>query len=601
METSERLKNLSIQALEAIKEDVTKSILPEDTLGVIHGKILNVSNGIAPDIVDLANTAFFVAEIFGMSLTLDDYKVPFKSYCTFKDGRCTLNLDHIDDEKIQIIKKISELTVDNYHWNARINDVLWVTNKNRTNAHKAIYCYIEIAYDDTNTHAALIAAERACQLHGVIAGDEPTRLKLVSLIQKNAPFDKAEPTGFLRFSWIEILLKIAKKDELEEITKIIDDSITESQKQTDWRKARKYVRLNIKISGFRGDDQKMETCKQLETDLYVMELEHSKKHMPPQMLQHLYTKAITACSNVKGRKEQRKVLLNELLDIQLEIPGTLQKMNEGQNITEAVVKFREDIQEKTFIEALEHISLCALEDSKSKAFENTKKIISDYPLGSLFGKIMLDEKGKIITKSNSLSQKDIEAGNIRASVAENMRFSFLVSGGIVQNCIPLLHYKYRIRKTDLDELITDNPFIPTHRQYQFRDGIWNGLNGNWTESLYVLTPLIENSLREVMRRTGYHTVKIDADGVQREKPLTDFIYEKDFEEIFGEDQAFQLQVLLCDVNGMNLRNNVAHGLVTDGLAYSEYAAFLWAQAVQLCFRIQKLFYHAVNKPTESEV
>ena len=47
-----------------------------------------------------------------------------------------------------------------------------------------------------------------------------------------------------------------------------------------------------------------------------------------------------------------------------------------------------------------------------------------------------------------------------------------------------------------------------------------------------------------------------------------------------------MQVLLTDKAGLNLRNQVAHGLLTDGMALSEVGSFIWAMMILLCANFQ---------------
>lgn len=600
MNTFDRLSLVSIENFKQIRQEIQKIISKHDSLTQIKDKISILSDGYNLDQSGLRDTAFFVAEIFGMMITLDDYKVPFKAYCTLADGRTTLCLDHITGERIDVVNQTLALGIDSDAANARLNDVLWTINKDVANAKEAIKYYLAIAdtsHEQFNSDP-LIASERAIQLWGQINGGEEMRLKIYNVILNNAPLDQTEPDGFLKFNWIELLPKLANKAEIASIVLKINGFINESRLQRNWRKARKYNRLNLKLYGFLGDTMKNEAAKQLEVDLYVEELEDAKLNgLNPSQLQHLYTKAITSSFNVSGRKLLRKKLLDELQDIQAEIPHTLTKISEGVDVSKAVLNIKKEIEQKTILEALEYVSSIALEKDKTKSYKSTKEILGESPLHAMFGRTMLDEKGKVINKSEGISLADISSGNIRDIVSQHTLMHFAVNGGVAINSVALLQSKYRLRKSDLDDLVFQNPFIPQHREYQFRDGLWNGLCGNWTESLYVLTPLLENSLRELMRRTGFSTVKMDQNGLQKEINLTDFIYDAAFKEIFGEDLSFQLQVLLVDPNGLNIRNNVAHGLVPDGLAYSEYAAFFWAQVLHLCFRFQRLFYNKMSQAT----
>jgi hypothetical protein len=45
--------------------------------------------------------------------------------------------------------------------------------------------------------------------------------------------------------------------------------------------------------------------------------------------------------------------------------------------------------------------------------------------------------------------------------------------------------------------------------------------------------------------------------------------------VFGQDKLFELKALFANSIGPNLRNEVAHGLLTDNAAYSASPVYAW--------------------------
>ena len=75
---------------------------------------------------------------------------------------------------------------------------------------------------------------------------------------------------------------------------------------------------------------------------------------------------------------------------------------------------------------------------------------------------------------------------------------------------------------------------------------------------------------------------LDDQGIQDERPLNDILYCSEVEEIFGEDVAFDLRGLLVERYGSNLRNRVAHGLMSFDGFYSIETAYFWWITLRLC-------------------
>ena len=58
---------------------------------------------------------------------------------------------------------------------------------------------------------------------------------------------------------------------------------------------------------------------------------------------------------------------------------------------------------------------------------------------------------------------------------------------------------------------------------------------------------------------------------------------EELKQIYNDDDLiFDLQGLLVEHHGSNLRNETAHGLLDDGQMGTEEAMYLWALTLRLC-------------------
>ena len=60
--------------------------------------------------------------------------------------------------------------------------------------------------------------------------------------------------------------------------------------------------------------------------------------------------------------------------------------------------------------------------------------------------------------------------------------------------------------------------------------------------------------------------------------------------------SFEIKALFCDPFGSNLRNEVAHGLLDDGVCWSVYAVYAWWFGLKLVFNT---FFNTLRKGTEN--
>ena len=108
------------------------------------------------------------------------------------------------------------------------------------------------------------------------------------------------------------------------------------------------------------------------------------------------------------------------------------------------------------------------------------------------------------------------------------------------------------------------------------------LEGDFLIAAHLLIPQIENSVRHILRAKDVATSGVDSNGIQNERNLNDTLYTPEIQEVFGPDIVFDLQGILVERYGVNLRNKMAHGLVGHSSFFSTDVSYLWALTLRLC-------------------
>lgn len=93
---------------------------------------------------------------------------------------------------------------------------------------------------------------------------------------------------------------------------------------------------------------------------------------------------------------------------------------------------------------------------------------------------------------------------------------------------------------------------------------------------------MEHLVRLHLKNGGAQTVHVDDEtGVGTEKGLKALLDLPEAVPVLGEDLAFELHALLVAPEGPNLRNRLAHGLLTDAEAWSASTVYAWWLALRL--------------------
>lgn len=97
-------------------------------------------------------------------------------------------------------------------------------------------------------------------------------------------------------------------------------------------------------------------------------------------------------------------------------------------------------------------------------------------------------------------------------------------------------------------------------------------------------------VRIQLQEAGVRTTIIEnGTNIEQEIGFSKLVEKEKFEDIFGKDLSFELKALFCDGAGPNLRNNVAHGLLSSNEMNSVYSVYCW----WLCFKLVFInFYNA---------
>lgn len=140
--------------------------------------------------------------------------------------------------------------------------------------------------------------------------------------------------------------------------------------------------------------------------------------------------------------------------------------------------------------------------------------------------------------------------------------------------------------SDLFPLVGGSLLVPKGHMYLFAKGLHAGLHGDMITAVHILMPQLEHALRWFIE-TNFDIVMIrqNDDGTQAVSLMKRIIANKELASVLGEDMMFLLDGLLIRQESSNLRNNLAHGLLSDG-GFGPDAVYFWWLCLHLCSRLR---------------
>jgi hypothetical protein len=143
--------------------------------------------------------------------------------------------------------------------------------------------------------------------------------------------------------------------------------------------------------------------------------------------------------------------------------------------------------------------------------------------------------------------------------------------------------KFKFTPAELiDQMLVGSPLFREDRREFFEQGFAAYENGDYMKAIHVLVPQVENMMRELLGVLG--AGKSKPNPLQAHlfdhKNMNDFFREPLVSESMEESLYLFLKSLYIDRRGLNLRNDLAHGLV-EAAAFSEQNASLVIQSIIL--------------------
>jgi len=168
--------------------------------------------------------------------------------------------------------------------------------------------------------------------------------------------------------------------------------------------------------------------------------------------------------------------------------------------------------------------------------------------------------------------------------SEEIRRQVLVRGSIEAARFSINAQHYIDEETVLP-LLQHSQFVADYQLRTYAKGIARFFQGDFVSATYVLTPLLENSLRHVLKAEGHDvTVFDDVAQTQQDRTISSLFEQMrtPLNDIFGEPMVDDLDRVFLRKPGPYLRHSLAHGLFTDNTPYGADAIYACWLIFHLC-------------------
>jgi len=120
--------------------------------------------------------------------------------------------------------------------------------------------------------------------------------------------------------------------------------------------------------------------------------------------------------------------------------------------------------------------------------------------------------------------------------------------------------RYALDAAKLLQYLYKSPVFENSKRGILQRGLQSYFAGDVLCALHLLIPQIEDAVRNLVELVGGTVLKRGRGGGLHLKTLDELLRDEQVKRVLGEDVSLYLRVLLTDQRGINLRNNVCHGI-----------------------------------------
>jgi hypothetical protein len=519
-----------------------------------------------------------LSDITSMRMKLDSPEEPFGPMMVLHGGR-TATVDDLEESHLSVLGDVLSDIADS-ELKARISDVLCFRKPDYRMADLAISSYLESAkaLEDPNHWPATVErVERALQL-AVKWGRNSGRLaEIVEHIEGVlAKYDGEDPL-FLSAKMMQLLQERGVGNTAANAARA-EKLARRAEAACEWDRAKEYWEVKANWHFMAKDKEQALVARVLAAETHVRKAEEALRRDPPSYMHAaaFINSAIEALRRVEGTRDRIRELRKTLLEYQEKSTSEMINLSESVPIPGEMIDYAVGrVKEKPLFDALLSLAtiypLPKVSDLRLKAEEYRRK----YILRQIFPNVLLNEMGRTVSRQSQSEEGAIlEDMYSLASTYRATRVQALIEPARQQ--ILTEHY---VRVQDFLPFVSDSPLIKPGREWIIARGLYAGLQGDLLTAVHFLIPQLEDSARYVLSQMGVITSGLDDEGTQDEYNLNRLLSASEYSEplvrSFGEDLVFDLRGLLVERFGANLRNELAHGLLSNNAFYGVPAYYSW--------------------------
>jgi hypothetical protein len=529
-----------------------------------------------------------LAAVTGMHLKSQQPSEPFGAMVVWADGRRSAAPEDFRGEPVAVLAEMSA-RAGHPVLRAMLADISWLLERKRAQlGNTAIAAYVEIVKQvdagtlkfrfDNEPGALKFEARdllrRALSIAWAMGLDQtaPSAPRTIAADLRVRAFESKLPVPALWFGHLDLDFGVSNP---AEVGRGVESLIAALPTGTDghtivnlWRMASRSFHL-----------AKQDTDQHRSQSEAAEQLVRMADQQPLAMLaSSMLTEAIAELHGVPGKKDRRKEWRHRLVDVQAGIPEEMSPFRIPFDFEEIVKLVTQEMRQRPSLrDRLFVFALLDRSPDPAQLREAAMKSIREHPISSLLAATHHDSEGKVVHRSADAGFGDSENKSaIQRQIAGDEHIRRFVACRKIDAARQVIATDHYLSDDSFVNLLLYSPFVPRDMVATYARGFLRIFQGDFTSGLYILTPLLENSLRHVLKSHGHDVTNFDDSTMIQQDRTISVLFEQMREElvsIFGPAITTDIENVFLKRPGPCLRHSLAHGLLDDGAPYGADAIY----------------------------
>ncbi|MGF1591761.1 MAG: DUF4209 domain-containing protein [Kiloniellaceae bacterium] len=517
-------------------------------------------------------------QIFNFHFRPANPSEPFGPMAVFGDKRTWIP-DDLSENLLSAIRATLQ-HIDPPEYRARILDILWLRQGDAKSAREAVNAYLKsgkLLEDPKHWVDSMERYERALRLARQIEpkGELPKEV-LRHLEARVLHYNGSDPLYFT-LNALELLEELRFGDfaALAQIAIRISDGAREAK---DFERARKHLDIASKLFRRVGDVAATEEAKSAIVDCFVQEAEEREAGGSFMAAHSFWQSAIKAARESPAKRDRIPEFQARLSNAGKKMRDEMQSFSHEEDIGDQIRVSRDAMADLPWDDAFYKFASIAPLIDVTNLKKITEEQITKHPLQAMMAAEIFDAAGRKVGTRPSVATDDPKeyAAAISGMMEQNANIhrSFIVQA-VLAPALRQMTAEHSIDEEAVGSILNDSGIVPDSRSPLVVRGVLAGFEWDFSTALHILVPQTENALRYALEQRGVEPVNIDASGVEEVWGYERLLNHDATREFLGEDFTYELRSMLVERLGPNMRNLLAHGLLSPESLQSQDAVYLW--------------------------